>query len=162
MKFLNDHVFTTPDWLLQKEILNNIEASGAVSGIGSMQSRLLSSVLRMDRLERLIENEALNGSSVYTLTQMLTDLRKGIWSELSGSRDIDAFRRNLQRAHVERLAALLTQDQRSRSDVSAAVRAELKAIQTSARSASTRYSAGIVQNHLRDIDALVDSILDAE
>ncbi|RAI89380.1 zinc-dependent metalloprotease [Algoriphagus yeomjeoni] len=162
MKFLNDHVFTTPDWLLQKEILNNIEASGAVAGIGSMQSRLLSSVLRMDRLERLIENEALNGSSVYTMTQMLADLRKGIWSELSGSRDIDTFRRNLQRAHVELLASLMTQDENNRSDVSAAVRAELKTIQTTARSASTRYSAGIVQNHLRDIDALVNSILDVE
>ncbi len=162
MKFLNENVFTTPDWLLQKEILNNIEPSGAISAIGSLQSRLLSSVLRMDRLERMIENEALNGSSAYSMTQMLADLRKGIWSELSGSKEIDAFRRNLQRAHVERLASLMSQDARSRSDVSAAVRAELKTIQRSARAASSRYSAGIVQNHLRDIDALVDSLLEAE
>ncbi len=162
MKFLNENVFTTPDWLLQKEILENIEPSGAVSSISSLQSRLLSSVLRMDRLERLIDNEALNGAEAYSMIQMLSDLRKGIWSELSGSKDIDAFRRNLQRAHVERLASLMTQDEKNRSDVSAAVRAELKAIQSSARTASSRYSAGIVQNHLRDIDALVDSLLDSE
>src|SRR5690606_23753309 len=162
MTFLNEKVFTTPDWLLQKEILNNSEPSGAVSSIGSLQARFLSSVLRMDRLERMIDNEALNGSEAYSMTQMLGDLRKGIWSELSGSKNIDAFRRNLQRAHVERLASLMTQDEKSRSDVSAAARAELKAIQTSARSASARYSAGIVQNHLRDIDALVDSLLDSE
>lgn len=162
MNFLNENVFTTPDWLLQKEILNNIEPSGAVSAISGLQSRLLSSVLRMDRLERMIDNEALNGPAAYTMTQMLADLRKGIWSELSRSKDIDAFRRNLQRAHVERLASLMTQDERSRSDVSAAARAELKAIQAAARSASSRYGAGIVQNHLRDIDALVDSLLDSE
>jgi hypothetical protein len=54
----------------------------------------------------------------------------------------------------------MTQDERSRSDVSAAARAELKAIQSSARQASSRYNAGIVQNHLRDIDALVDALLD--
>ena len=162
MKFLNENVFTTPDWLLQKEILYNIEPSGAVSSIGNLQSRLLSNVLRLDRLERMIDNEALNGSEVYTMTQMMSDLRKGIWSELSASKNIDAFRRNLQRAHVERLASLLSQDEKSRSDVSAAVRAELKSIQRSARAASSRYSAGIVQNHLRDIDALVDSILDSE
>ncbi|MEB2775945.1 zinc-dependent metalloprotease [Algoriphagus sp. D3-2-R+10] len=162
MKFLNENVFTTPEWLLQKEILNNIQQSGAISSIGNLQSRLLSSVLRMDRLERMIENQALNGSEAYSMTQMLSDLRKGIWSELSGSKEIDAFRRNLQRAHVERLASLMTQDEKSRSDVSAAVRAELKAIQSSARSASSRYSAGIVQNHLRDIDALVDTLLDSE
>jgi hypothetical protein len=162
MKFLNENVFTTPDWLLQKEILRNIEPSGAVSAISSLQSRLLSSVLRMDRLERMIENEALNGFDAYSMTQMLSDLRKGIWSELSGSKDIDAFRRNLQRAHVERLASLMTQDEKHRSDISAAARAELKVIQSSVRSASSRYSAGIVQNHLRDIDALVDSLLDSE
>ncbi|SFB00472.1 zinc-dependent metalloprotease [Algoriphagus aquimarinus] len=162
MKFLNEHVFTTPDWLLQKEILNNIEPSGAVSSIGSLQSRILSNVLRKDRLERMIDNEALNGSTAYSMTQMLSDLRKGIWSELSGSKDIDAFRRNLQRSHVERLASLMTQDEKSRSDISAAVRAELKTIQSTVRSASSRYSSGMVQNHLRDIDALVDSLLDSE
>lgn len=162
MKFLNEHVYTTPNWLLQKEILNNIEPSGAVSAIGSLQSRLLSSLLNMNRLERMIENEALNGSEAYTMTQMLIDLRKGIWSELSSAKDIDAFRRNLQRAHVERLASLMTQDEKNRSDVSAASRAELKAIQASVRAASSRYNTGIVQNHLRDIDALVGSILDAE
>ncbi|MEN2282446.1 zinc-dependent metalloprotease [Algoriphagus sp. SE2] len=160
MKFLNEHVFTTPEWLLQKEILSNIEPSGAVSAVSRLQSRILSNVLRMDRLERMIDNEALNGADAYPMTTMLIDLRKGIWSELSGSKDIDAFRRNLQRAHVERLASLMTQDERNRSDVSAAVRAELKSIQSTARSASSRYSTGIVQNHLRDIDALVDSMLE--
>ena len=63
---------------------------------------------------------------------------------------------------MERLASLMTQDATNRSDVSAAVRAELNTIQASARSASSRYSAGIVQNHLRDIDAMVDSLLDSE
>lgn len=79
MKFLNENVFTTPDWLLQKEILNNIEPSGAVSSIGSLQSRILSNVLRKDRLERMINDEALNGATAYSMTQMLSDLRKGIW-----------------------------------------------------------------------------------
>ena len=162
MKFLTENVFTTPEWLLQKEILSNIEPSGAVTSIGSLQSRILSNVLRMDRLERMIDNEALNGSDAYSMTQMLAELRKGIWSELSGTQNIDAFRRNLQRAHVERLANLMDQDEKSRSDVSAAARAELKAIQTAARSASSRYGTGIIRNHLQDIDALVESLLNAE
>jgi hypothetical protein len=159
IKFLNQHVFSTPDWLLQKEILANIAPNGAVNDIQAMQSRLLSSLLRKDRLERMIDNEALNGSKAYSLTDMLIDLRKGMWSELTTIKPIDAFRRNLQRAHVQRLAELLKQDEARRSDISAAARAELKAIQVTARLASTKYGAGIVQNHLRDIDALVDDLL---
>jgi hypothetical protein len=162
MDFLIQDVFTTPEWLLQKEILSNIEPSGAVATIGSMQSRLLGSLLRKDRLDRMIDNEALNGNEAYTLTTMLSDLRKGLWSELSGTKTIDTFRRNLQRAHVERLVTLMQQDQRSRSDISAAARAELKYIQSAARSASTRYSAGIVQYHLKDIDAMIETVLKAE
>lgn len=162
MKFLNEDVFTTPDWLLQKEILDNLEPTKAIQAIENMQSRLLSSLLRKDRLERMIENEALNGAEAYSMTAMLSDLRKGLWSELSGAKDIDAFRRNLQRAHVERLAALMKQDERRRSDVSAAARAELMAIQTSSRAASSRYRAGIVQYHLRDMVALIDTLLSAE
>lgn len=162
MDFLIQDVFTTPEWLLQKEILSNIEPSGAVDAIGSMQSRMLGNLLRRDRLERMIENEALNGNEAYSLTAMLSDLRKGLWSELSGTKPIDAFRRNLQRAHVERLVALMEQDAGNRSDISAAVRAELKFIQSTAGSASARYSAGIMQYHLKDIEEMIESILQAE
>jgi hypothetical protein len=162
MKFINEHVFTTPEWLLQKEILDNIEPSGAVKAIGSMQARQVSSLLRKDRLERMIENEALNGSEAYTMTSMLARLRKGIWSELAAGKSIDTYRRNLQRAHLERLAELMKQDESNRSDISAAARAELKAIQNLARSCSSNYSAGIVKNHLMDIDALVDNMLKTE
>jgi hypothetical protein len=56
----------------------------------------------------------------------------------------------------------MKQDKEKRSDISAAARAELKSIQLTARSASSRYNSGIVQNHLRDIDALVDEILNVE
>lgn len=162
MKFMNENVFTTPDWLLQKEILENIEPSGAVKAIGSMQARQLNSLLRKDRLERMVENEAMNGAEAYTMTAMLADLRKGIWTELASGKSIDTYRRNLQRAHVERLAELMKQDESNRSDISAAARAELVAVQAAAKSASSRYSTGIVQNHLRDIDALVDTLLKAD
>lgn len=162
MKFLNEDVFSTPDWLLQKEILNNIGPSGAVAAVGSMQSRLLSNLLRKDRLERMIENEALNGAEAYKLTTMLSDLRKGLWSELSATKEIDTYRRNLQRAHVEMLAGLMKQDEKNRTDISAAARAELKTIQGMAKSASSRYSSGIVQYHLKDIDALIESKLSEE
>jgi len=159
MKFLNDNIFTTPTWLLQKEILNNIGPGGAVSRIRDLQTRQLNSVLNKDRLGRMIDNEALNGSSAYTLTTMLYELRSGIWSELSGTNNIDVFRRNLQRAHVVGLERLIEQDMEKRSDISAVARAELKSIQSSVRVAALKYRSGIVRYHLQDIDALIDQIL---
>ena len=159
MKFLNKNVFTTPTWLLQDEIINNIAPDGGVARIRNLQARQLNNLLSKDRLDRMIDNEAINGSKAYSLTAMMSELRTGIWSELPRTRNIDAFRRNLQHAHVKRLGELLKQDADRPSDISAATRAELKTIQSLARTSASKYRAGIVRYHLQDIDALVDDIL---
>lgn len=162
LKFMNRNVFVTPEWLLQDDILQNIDPSGALSKVRSLQSSQLGSLLQEGKMKRMIENEALNGNDAYTLSSMLSELRKGIWSELSGTKNIDAFRRNLQREHVLRLEKLLINDAKNRSDISALARVELKEIQKSSRSAASRYESSLIQAHLQDIDALVDSILDHE
>ena len=55
-------------------------------------------------MTRLVENEALtkNPSEVYTLAEMLNDLRHGVWTELYGSGPVkvDIYRRGLQRAYL--------------------------------------------------------------
>ena len=55
-------------------------------------------------MTRLIENEALakNPSEVYTLGEMLGELRHGVFTEIygSGAPKIDVYRRGLQRAYL--------------------------------------------------------------
>ena len=99
MAFLQEELFQTPEWLLDKEILGRIEYSGIVERVRSMQVRTLNNVLSLGKLARLVEHEALNGAQAYTLTTMMSDLRKGLWSELPSGRKIDTYRRNLQKAH---------------------------------------------------------------
>ena len=48
IEFLNEHVFSTPNWLLQKDILDNIDYKGAVSKIRSLQTRQLNKLLNKD------------------------------------------------------------------------------------------------------------------
>ena len=102
MKFLADNAFQTPTWLIDTDILRKIEPDGEVSRIVSAQSSIVTALLNDAKLTRLIESEALarNSSDVYTLTDMLGDLRHGVWTELygSGSTKIDVYRRGLQRA----------------------------------------------------------------
>ena len=48
----------------------------------------------------------MSNGNTYTLANMLDDVRRGIWGELSSSSvHIDAFRRNLQYAYLAQLAA---------------------------------------------------------
>jgi hypothetical protein len=161
MDFLNKNVFTTPDWLLQENILRNIGPDGILPRIRSLQVRQLNSLLREDRLNRLVEQEAFNGKEAYALTDMLQQLREGIWSELSTGKEVDAFRRNLQRSHVSGLAKLMNKEG-SRTDLNAAARAELNRLHTSAKTAAQKYKPGIVRYHLEDVVAEIEDVLDME
>ena len=55
LEFLNNQVFSTPYWLLDSNILQNIQAAGSIDRIQSLQRRILNSVLDPSVLLRLIE-----------------------------------------------------------------------------------------------------------
>ena len=177
MAFLQEELFSTPEWLLDAGIFGKIEYSGAIERIRALQVRTLNRMLSLGKLARLIENEALNGEEAYSLLEMMEDLRKGIWSELRTGRAIDTYRRNLQKAHVERLAYLLTAESQrkvpdfggyrkstavttSQSDIPSIARAELRRIQRDARSGAGRTSDAMSRYHLQDVVDRIDEILD--
>ena len=173
--FLNEQLFSTPSWLIDKEIIGRTEYSGITERIRSIQVKTLDNILDLGRMMRMIENETLNGVEAYTLINMMTDLRNGIWAELSSGKEIDTYRRNLQRAHVERLAELLnSKDVKvtskssylkstavtvKESDIIPIVRGELNSIKRNAYTASLKTSNTVRKYHLQDISERIDAIL---
>ena len=98
VRFINEKVFKTPTYLIRPEFASRIEAGGMINRINNAQSRVLTSLFDDGRLNRLLEGEAIatNKASVYTMSALLDDLRRGIWSEIYAGSSIDAFRRELQ------------------------------------------------------------------
>jgi len=177
MKFLQEELFSTPQWLLDNAIFNKIESAGSVERIRNFQSRTLNRLLEHGRMARLIENEALNTNEAYTLLDMMSELRSGLWSELRNGRTIDVYRRNLQRAYVDRMEFLMTKEQpkipanirrfvvrtnvnASQSDIRAVVRAELTTLRRDARSAASRTADRMTRYHLLDIAERISNILE--
>jgi len=113
MNFLNDQLFDTPTWMIDNNILNKIEFAGITNRIRSTQSRTLNSILDFGKMARLIENEAINGKTAYTLIDMMSDLKKGIWKELYSNKTIDVYRRNLQLAYLDRISYIMNEEQGS-------------------------------------------------
>lgn len=113
MNFLNDQLFETPTWMIDKNILNKIEFAGITNRIRSTQSRTLNSILDFGKMARLIENEAINGKAAYTLIDMMSELKKGIWKELYNNKEIDVYRRNLQLAYLDRISYIMNEEQGS-------------------------------------------------
>jgi len=107
LKFLLDNAFTTPTWLMDESILRKFEPNGSLARIGNAQARSLGGIVANERLARMLEMEAMakSKSEVYPVADMLADLRKGLWSEISTGAEIDAFRRRLQRVYLEAMAS---------------------------------------------------------
>ncbi|MCC8360932.1 zinc-dependent metalloprotease [Salinimicrobium sp. ASW11-47] len=177
MNFLQDELFSTPEWLLDQEIFNRIEFDGSVERIRNTQERTLNNLLDFGRMARLIENREMNGSSAYGLLDMMQDLRTGVWSELRKGQNIDTYRRNLQRAYIDRMEYLMTEEQSeiparyrswvtrsnvdvAQSDIRPVVRGELKKLQRDLRNSIGRSRDTLTRYHLEDALERVSLILD--
>lgn len=110
MAFLQKEAFRTPAEMLRSDILALIEPAGAVDRVLQGHRMLLTILLNTDRMARLINTAAVpkGGVQAYTLNEMLTSLRQGVWSELNANPiRTDVYRRNLQRAYIEAMGSKL-------------------------------------------------------
>ena len=104
--FLDKNAFETPLWLLDWQQLKQFNQDQVVEEIRSFQQSVLNNVLDPGRLARMTETMAEYGKKAYGTDDLMDDLRKEIWSELTTRKPIDIYRRNLQKAFVEILAGL--------------------------------------------------------
>ena len=162
MDYLNNQVFATPTWMLRSDILDQFQDSGAPDVVRRNQARTLNQVLNIDRMKRLIEQEAFHGSAAYSLSKMLSDLSSGIWSELSSGDDTDVYRRNLQRAYLERMDELMTDEEAVQTDIAPYVRGGLGDLLATLREWQERnvVSPSATELHYHDSIARIQAILE--
>jgi Met-zincin/Domain of unknown function (DUF5117)/Domain of unknown function (DUF5118) len=107
MAFLQKQLFKTPVWLIDKK-LYSLTASATAANVASIQDAALARLISANTINKLLQSETFDAGAAYTASEMLNDLKKGIWSELPAHNAIDIHRRNLQKMYVEKLIALLT------------------------------------------------------
>lgn len=169
MKWLHENAFTTPLWLLDKTMLQNIDYAGYTERVRRLQSRYLNGLLSFDRLGRLIDHSAIDDTN-YSVLTLMQDLRKGIWSEVNLTKNVDVYRRNLQRGYIDRMAYLMTEEidpkrsnqyfNVSQSDIRALVRGELNTLKRQAATAGNRSVNTVTKYHYRDIVKRIEEVLD--
>ncbi len=175
VKFISAQAFATPTWMLDQAILNKFDQSGIVERLRSTQVNILNGILEPTRMARMIDNSAKNGAKAYALTDLFADLHKGIWSELANGANIDTYRRNLQRAYIERLEFLINKQpappaspfgpagprfDATTSDIRPLARRELKLLAADIRANSAKFSNPVVKAHLEDALVRIQDILD--
>ena len=151
MAFLNAHAFATPMFLVDPAILRRIEPVGVLDRIRSAQARVLRALLTGDRIERLVEQEVVDGPGAYAPTDFLADLRDGLWSELDGAQvTTDAYRRGVQRLYLEFIDDQLNGRSPADGDARPFLRGELRALDAAVAAALARAADRATTLHLED------------
>jgi hypothetical protein len=181
VRFLNENAFATPTFFLDPEVLRRIEVEGALRRINAAQASVINAIFNDRRLERVIEFDALekNRSNAYPLTDLLADVRAGIWGELDDARVvIDPFRRELQRSWIAAARGKINPQPvqlpaglppqfaaqfapaRATSDIRAAFRGDLRAVDAQLARALPRSGDAITRAHIQDARDQIREILD--
>ncbi len=175
MEFLAEYAFSDPTWALNSDILSKINQADFIDSYRGRQVNVLNSVLDASRLARLIEYE-IRGEDTYSPFEFMDDLRNTIWSELNNNSEISVYRRNLQRAYVERMESLMTDDLSgipaqfrqflgitnvnvNQSDIRPIVREQLELLHRDVKSSASNVRDRSTRIHLNDLDRRIDDIL---
>jgi hypothetical protein len=161
VKFLLDNAFRTPQFMTKPEILRLISPTGAVSRVRTAQNSVMNSLLQTARIDRLVEQAAVDGPGAYTPVEFLGDVRNGIWSELkSPSVPIDTYRRNTQRVYLDTLDNRLNSGAEPSDEVRALLKGELRTLRTQIVAAIPVATDRATRLHLEDSRDSIDEILD--
>jgi len=180
LAFLNAQVFVTPDWLQPPAIAALI----GPSALPARQAAVLNNVMSNARLGRLEAIEKFDATKAWPVAEYMAEVKRLIWQTPQGTTP-DANRRALQRAYVARLSAIvnppapppaaaaagapappappgrfLAPVNLAQSDLPALARAQLRAIQTAAKSAAAAATTPVLRAHWSDIADRVGEALE--
>ena len=153
--FLDRQLFTTPSWMIDKDIISRVGSTVIVDLIRGLQAYGINLLFDSRRLNRLMENEALNGSEAYSMSSLFTDTQSAIFRESGKGQAVDPYRRNLQRLYVDQMGSLLMESGRDAnySDQKAMARATLKRITKLLQGSKTRDT--VTRAHYEDLIARI-------
>lgn len=179
MKFLSEQLFNTPTWIIDQKILDNT-GDDPLEVINKVQTPTLNRLMSANTLTKLISAEAADGKSAYKITDFFEDMDNAVFTELESNKEIDLYRRNLQKAYVEKMIALIKPADKTpsslmmtvqrtssgsgsaltamQSDVASVVKGELKALNTSIKTAANQAS-GVSKYHLEDLSDRIELAL---
>ncbi|HYV53427.1 MAG TPA: zinc-dependent metalloprotease [Chitinophagaceae bacterium] len=175
--FLNKQLFTTPIWLADNKVYDRIGGTPLVT-IGNIQDNALNRLFSTSTMNKLIQFEAEEGSKAYSVTEMFSDVKKGIWSELATKKKIDVYRRNLQKSYINILSNIIAPPKTSettivinfggtsrpqlnvdKSDIKSIVRAHLITLRTEIKAAIPTMPDEMSRYHLQDVVTRIDDAL---
>lgn len=170
VSFLNKEAFNTPDWILNPVVLNKFRKPAKKEEVTRMLDDALFNLISTSRLFRMNATTMRFGKEkTYTVDEMLTDLRKGLFAEVQSRQLVDGNKRYLQKTAVTYLLKNLAEGelvpdplkdgQIAGTDVPVVLRAQLNTIMNLCKTAISGYKDPLMLAHLNYISDKISSTL---
>ena len=153
------NVFKTQRWLLDKNILNKIDEDGYLEMVAKYQNRSLRTLLNAKTLKRMMDAQVIQENN-FAAIDMVATLRKGIFSETYTTKNVDIYRRNLQKSFIAAMKRLMNDTSIKNTDISSIVRGELTTLKYQLNSASKRAINKITKYHYKDAVVMIKAVID--
>lgn len=174
VKFLNDQLFTTPLWLNNPAVANKLGVNFGFE-LNSLQQTAIDAVITRNRLSRMLTNEQTDKGKIYTIAEFFSDLNNGIFKEEYAGKNVEFYRRNMQKLYIYRLLvqgfypndmSQLGANNTYRftvTDLNAIIKDELRKQQLLFKTALKNPALNkVTKMHLQEMDAMITNKFTAE
>ena len=160
LDFLDRQLFSTPEWMLNREILDLIGPGRAIDVILGLHQYALDLIFEGKRLIRIMENEAINGPAAFTVQRLFDESREDIFRELAGRQPVSPYRRNLQRVYLDKMGQILhsADVDYAQGDAKSAARAALDRIARDIKKQGRKVDDRASRDHFADLLARIERI----
>ena len=178
VNYLNENLFKTPDWLINNDIYGKTGLNG-LKVIGDLQEGIIGGMFRASTLNKLVQAAAFPGTETYTIPELLTDVKRGVWSELAARKPVDVYRRQLQQMYIDRMDVVLNPPppvvlpvgfpigrgftppaDNDYVDVQASVRSHLTSLRAEINAAALSSTDQMTKIHLKEMSRRIEKALD--
>lgn len=147
IRFIGTHLFDTPQWLLEKDLLSKLKMMPD-EAIGQLQDAVLADLFTSQRLRKLVMADP------YALDEMMADIEEMLFKELRGETNVDMCKRNFQKKYVLCLLSFTTVKETANPNavqISSVAKSHLKSIAQGIAKRLVKPCDKATLLHLRDI-----------
>ncbi|RFZ89872.1 hypothetical protein D0C36_24355 [Mucilaginibacter conchicola] len=176
LRFFDDELFKTPNWLLDREVLKKIsgtsyvgsplpEAVTPLAHLQMIQGDVIGRLLDIKTLANLRSNMERFGKAAYPVEEYIKTIHRYVWTELTGNglKKEDDARRNLQKLYLRSIAkALKVKEQADdiENDAASILRADIVHLSAQLKSAIPQTKDTLTLVHFQDMQLRASKILD--
>ncbi len=152
-----------PKALMNPLVLDKIQQTGNISTAVASAGIIINGLLNEGRVQRMFDNQAMNGSNAYTVASMVSQMQSAIWNQLHQNHPvISLYQANVQDMYLKAMNSRLNGDSATQTQLKGIAMLSLMRLQNAIGSSLKHVQDDATKAHLIADQAEIKKILKGE